>query len=818
MDARHHPRRGGARALLVLIVAVLMLLVSAAPASAAPTEPTLTLEELRAKLEVAPLTGYMKTVVSGYTVEQIPVTVDALVEWSSGSMILLEASGPVIDDIGGVASGMSGSPVYVDDGGVYKLVGAVSYGDIFTLHGMALATPIEYMATIEDDYGVVPPVAGTYPLREPVKTSSGTVSSVVIAGSQRAAKQMDVKAGTSVMAPLALLQIGGMPPSSKAYKELAAKLEKQTGLTARPAGGPSLWIGPDAPALEAGSSICQIFTLGNIWYGAAGTATYVNGDAVMAFGHSSWWTGPCGAAMTAGYVNAIWPSTYEPYKLIAPRDVKGTITQDRNWGIGGVVGLSPDMFPVNSHVSFVDEAGAPVRDVTTEASCVEWAFQNELYADMPVYLLEDALWSACDAWILPGSATTTFDAVVSDETGSYPVHVEDVFDSYDITWEPIWDIYDNVWALASDADGVLNTRIESMSFDATVSPKRISARPVDIVLPNGLKTGDNEVQVTFYGYGSRDLKTLSTTLTLPEGKPTAGTIEVDPAGWYYWWWDDYYGDGEYDPAPDTLQEIVDRVNDQPKNSDLMLTFYPRPEGSWGGRDSSAPTMKTSAKSAAEEEDTTYDPVEVTIDTTPFEGPWVFSDWAYNSTVPMILDSTRAKVGYGERARLLGYVMGVEDDVSVEIFRVDAKTGTETKVKTVTAEYDEGSARFSTRVAVAPHNTTFIARTGAVDDWLPGSADQRVKVRSAIALSSSVSGRKMTITARVKPADTAGKVTIQRYAAGRWRTVKTASVPATGVVKAGWTAPGDGTYRWRAKTSGSTVNAPGISPVKRVVID
>ena len=40
---------------------------------------------------------------------------------------------------------MSGSPVYVDDGGVDKLIGALSYGSDFTIGGMFLATPVEYM-------------------------------------------------------------------------------------------------------------------------------------------------------------------------------------------------------------------------------------------------------------------------------------------------------------------------------------------------------------------------------------------------------------------------------------------------------------------------------------------------------------------------------------------------------------------------------------------------------------------------------------------------------------------------------------------------
>lgn len=804
MGSTHRRRRTSVRAAILLTLAVLVLLASAASASAAPTEPTLTVAELRAKLEVAPMTGYMKTVLKGYTIEQIPVTVESLVEWSSGSMILLEATGPQIDAIGGVAAGMSGSPVYVDDGGVYKLVGAVSYGDMFTIGGLALATPIEYMAALEDDYPVVPPVAGTYRLAEPVDTSTGTVSSVVIARSQRAAEQIDVKAGASVMAPLAVLEIGGMPPQSKAYKELAAKLEKQTGLTARPASGASLWIGPDAPALEGGSSICQIFTLGSIWYGAAGTATYVNGDVVVAFGHPSWWTGPCGAAMTAGYVNAIWPSTYEPYKLIAPRDVKGTITQDRNWGIAGVVDLDPDWIPVNAHVSFPEEG----RDVTTDSQVVEWAFQTSGYEDMPVYLIEQALWDACDAWALPGSAATTTTIVVSDETGTYTVSRENLVDSYDITWTPIWDLYDMVWTLADDPDGVLDTRLDSIDFDATVSSQRISARFVDIVLPNGLKTGDNVVELTFYGYGSRELKTLTTTLTIPEGKPVNGEIEVVPAGWYWWG-----GGGDADPAPDTLAEIVDGLNDRAKDSDVMLTFYPRKEG--GGfsppHDSSASALKMADPYGGD--DTRMDPVEVTIAT-----DWVFSDWVSNSTVPVVLEARPARVGFGRSAMLMGMVQGVTADVPVAIFRVDAKTGTETPVKTVTAVYDdEGTAMFETRAAVAPHNTTFIARVGAVDDWLPGSADDKVKVRTAIGLTSSVSGRSMTIKAKVRPADTGGAIVFQRYARGRWRTVKTASLPVTGIAKVSWKAPGAGTYRWRAKTFGSTLNAAGTSAVKRVVI-
>ena len=50
---------------------------------------------------------------------------------------------------------MSGSPIYVDDGtGTDKLIGALSYGDMFTTRGTGLATPIEAMANVQANYAV----------------------------------------------------------------------------------------------------------------------------------------------------------------------------------------------------------------------------------------------------------------------------------------------------------------------------------------------------------------------------------------------------------------------------------------------------------------------------------------------------------------------------------------------------------------------------------------------------------------------------------------------------------------------------------------
>ena len=68
-----------------------------------------------------------------------------------------------------------------------------------------------------------------------------------------------------------------------------------------------------------------------------------------------------------------------------------------------------------------------------------------------------------------------------------------------------------------------------------------------------------------------------------------------------------------------------------------------------------------------------------------------------------------------------------------------------------------------------------------------------------------------------PADTGGNVAFQRYTGGRWRTVAKVDVSATGSAKTTWTAPGDGTYRWRAQFLGSTLNATQTSAAVRVIV-
>ncbi len=97
--------------------------------------------------EVQPgMTGYAKTVAHGRDIETFPVEILGIMKngGPSGDLILARFSGPLIEETGGIAQGMSGSPVYIDG----KLVGAIAYGWSFTKSRMGMITPIADMVKL----------------------------------------------------------------------------------------------------------------------------------------------------------------------------------------------------------------------------------------------------------------------------------------------------------------------------------------------------------------------------------------------------------------------------------------------------------------------------------------------------------------------------------------------------------------------------------------------------------------------------------------------------------------------------------------------
>lgn len=798
---------------LVLALAALVLLAATGPAAAGPPGPTLDLAALQAKLASGPLDGYMITTMQGSTPEQIPVSVLAVVEASTwGKLIMSESTDPAIADIGGIAAGMSGSPVYVDDSGTDKLVGAVSYGSDFSLRGTGLATPIEYMARAQDAHRSVKPapVRAAVTLGRPVRTATGVVKTLVLAANQKAARATTAAAGQAVMHPLALAEIGGLPTTSTAYKKLAARLEKN-GLTvvAAPAGGKAPAPTPD---LEAGSPCGVLFSNGFYWMGVLGTVTYVDGDAAMLFGHpilgdfSGWGlgAGPMQGTLTGAIVDGVWPSSWSPFKMMTPADAKGTAVEDRSAGVVAELGAAAPDYPVTTAVTV--DGGDSVVDTTT---VTEWFGVDYAPGQVSAYALEDpgatgyvvsaGLYHALDSDMMAGSGTTTTTVEVSDATGPYTVNRVNIWDTdggYGLGDLAASDAADLVSSFVNDPYGLRHVHIDSVDVRAALSSARRYAGLVDVRLQRALRPGENDVAVDYYRYGSPDLQTLHATLPIPAGTRLNGRVDVMSAtvagesGYF----DDESDSSPVDP-PETLAQVAARLEAASTNGDLIVAYTP--SGSYD-EDSDTPSAATRS-------------------ITPTDR--VFGGELSKKTRIMELRALHRTVDLGAPVVVRGMVEEAKGDVKVDIYcRPAGMPDPTVPTKTVSAKEEGGSATFVCLLPPASHNERITAEAPALDeDGLPGAAMVTVKVKAKVSLAIGRFGGRWHYTATVKPKDAGGSVEFQRRAGGRraggrWVALATVAVGAGGKARtsvAAKTAP-----RVRVRFAGNDRNAASTWAVSR----
>lgn len=108
-----------------------------------PLEPIMTLSQVKPGMK-----AQVKTVIEGTEIKQFAATLLGVVprKTQPSNLIVIRIDDQYVRDNGGIAAGMSGSPVYVDG----KLVGAIGYGWAFGDSSLGLVTPIEEMIKVMD--------------------------------------------------------------------------------------------------------------------------------------------------------------------------------------------------------------------------------------------------------------------------------------------------------------------------------------------------------------------------------------------------------------------------------------------------------------------------------------------------------------------------------------------------------------------------------------------------------------------------------------------------------------------------------------------
>lgn len=282
--------------------------------------------------------GYALTATSPDAISRFDVEVLAL-QYDAGTgfpLVLVRASGAVIDAGGGIASGMSGSPVYLPHEGENALLGAVSFTFPESTGGLGLVTPIETM-------------------RRADPRARASASSAV----QPAAfgPEIDLTQAVPVRTPLLISGLSGRASTFLAPL-LDDRLEPLTlGTTGAAGAQTGSYAAQDrAFALEPGSAVSAQLVRGDVTVAAVGTLTLLEDGAFWAFGHPLLGGGAASFALAPAYVTAVVPSRNVPFKLAdSGRRVLGSVTQDRPYAISGVLGRAPRFIPVT--LSFNGEAG-----------------------------------------------------------------------------------------------------------------------------------------------------------------------------------------------------------------------------------------------------------------------------------------------------------------------------------------------------------------------------------------------------------------------------------------------------------------------------
>ncbi|HEX4825303.1 MAG TPA: SpoIVB peptidase S55 domain-containing protein [Candidatus Polarisedimenticolaceae bacterium] len=282
--------------------------------------------------------GTGKTVFHGETIESFDVEIVGLLPniGPDQDLILARCSGGPLQE-SGILAGMSGSPVYIDG----KLIGAVAYSWGFAKEPLAGITPIEEMLKVgaRDAGRAKARPASRLSWMDALRTMqspSGLGAFLV----SRFAGLTATPAGSSASLPLA---IGGIGPLGIA--RMTPELRSTGLLPLQSVAAGQTRAGPAAP-LQPGSAIGVQLTRGDVEMTATGTVTWVDGDAVYAFGHPLYGLGDVDLPLTAARVEAILPSFESSAKLAIPLREMGAFRQDRATAIFGRLGATPAMIPI----------------------------------------------------------------------------------------------------------------------------------------------------------------------------------------------------------------------------------------------------------------------------------------------------------------------------------------------------------------------------------------------------------------------------------------------------------------------------------------
>nr|WP_173443218.1 SpoIVB peptidase S55 domain-containing protein [Selenomonas ruminantium] len=483
----------------------------------------------------------------------------------SQPMIMAKASGPVIEQTGGILQGMSGSPVYVNG----YLIGAVAAG-------IKEMTPYTFFIT---------PIDEMLPLWSmPDKKNKTRISTINIKKAaekrekaaaekkkqkEERAKSADKKVYGDELVDRARAAVTVDKEQAKKEKDAPAKDEKNESVVQQPADDKPqakadvkpepkdvmyfsgfnqagldflkrqidphdsftfLPMGTPGTAamnktkyhatLEPGAAVGVAVTYGDFAVGATGTVTAVDGDRILAFGHPFLHRGNVNYFMTDATVVGTISGQSNGMKVANIGNIIGRISQDRATGIAGTLGQFPSVVPIK--VSVKDNGLA-----RSENYGARIAYDEDFLPQLSGGIAYAALSKTSDN--LSGSTAKVGFRIRTDAVKDGVVKRDNMFyNTADVGQIAMAELMQAMSTICQNADK--ESDIIDVQVDITVDGGRKTASLVSAVPDKKkVKPGDTVKFTTTIKPYRKAQETLIIPYKVPDAQP-AGTLNLDIRG------------------------------------------------------------------------------------------------------------------------------------------------------------------------------------------------------------------------------------------------------------------------------------------------
>lgn len=506
--------------------------------------------------------GVAYTVISGDKIESFNVRVVGILAGSGPvkNLILVQVSGRSLNEFGGIAAGMSGSPVYINN----KLVGAIGYGFQNADPRYALVTPIEDMMQL-----LQRPSAATSEKLTWVDGSIPGYRGVSLGNRDFGDSWLK---GVPVETPI---MVGGL--GKRAFRSISG-LFNSSGVKLINLAGRSRGDFDEVKMLVPGSAVGIQVVTGDYEVSAIGTLTWIEDGIFLAFGHPFLNKGDVDYYVTGAHIYKTIGSSAFPFKLGETSAIVGRLTQDRGAGVAGILGQVPEQVTVKVNVSYATQKSKTFQ--------FRVAYDDSL---MKGLIVAGALQAIDQTLDRIGSGTAEVQARIIGD-GFTTIERSNLFYSQDIAASSLKEVNKLLELLINNE--FHNIRLRHVEINVKIDPERKSARILEAAIKNGkegrkFQPGDNlQLEISILPYrNKKEFKLMN--IALPNNlKPGRWLLSVHGGGFSTTVAEK---DSEKKDSElvnwnkfNNLQEEVDDFLSQPTNNMLVVEALPlngeTPEG------------------------------------------------------------------------------------------------------------------------------------------------------------------------------------------------------------------------------------------------